>query len=245
MSAYKVIYFLISQPKQHCRNAQKHFIIKSYYTLTLYKPVGKYQFAMACIRALVMSAYKVIYFLISQPKQRCRNAQKHFIIKSYYTLILYKPVGKYQFAMACIRALVMSAYKVIYFLISQPKQRCRNAQKHFIIKSYYTLTCILYKPVGKYQFAMACIRALVMSAYKVIYFLISQPKQRCQNAQNHFIIKSYYTLILYKPVGKYQFAMACIRALVMSAYKVIYFLISQPKHMFWLLKRTVSMRRFF
>ena len=37
-------------------------------------------------------------------------------------------------------------------------------------------------------------------------------------------------MVLYKPVGKYQFAMACIRALVMSAYKVIYCLISQPKH---------------
>ena len=31
----------------------------------------------------------------------------------------------------------------------------------------------------------------------------------------------------------------------MSAYKVINCLISQPKHMFWVLKRTVSMRRSF
>ena len=31
----------------------------------------------------------------------------------------------------------------------------------------------------------------------------------------------------------------------MSAYKVIKCLISQPKHMLWVLKRTVSMRRFF
>ena len=31
----------------------------------------------------------------------------------------------------------------------------------------------------------------------------------------------------------------------MSAYKVIDCLIFQPKHMFWVLKRTVSMRRFF
>ena len=30
-----------------------------------------------------------------------------------------------------------------------------------------------------------------------------------------------------------------------SAYWKIIFLISQPKHMFWVLKRTVSMRRFF
>ena len=36
-----------------------------------------------------------------------------------------------------------------------------------------------------------------------------------------------------------------IRTLVKSAYKKINFLISQPKHMLWVLKRTVSMRRFF
>ena len=39
--------------------------------------------------------------------------------------------------------------------------------------------------------------------------------------------------------------MACNRALVMRAYKVINCLISQPKHMFWVLKSAVSMRRFF
>ena len=37
---------------------------------------------------------------------------------------------------------------------------------------------------------------------------------------------------LYKPVGKYQFTMACIRAIVMIAYQVNDCLISQPKHMF-------------
>ena len=52
--------------------------------------------------------------------ERCRNAQKHFIIKTHLKLILYKPVGKYQFAMACIRALVMIAYEVINCLISKP-----------------------------------------------------------------------------------------------------------------------------
>ena len=36
-----------------------------------------------------------------------------------------------------------------------------------------------------------------------------------------------------------------IRPLVKSAYQKFDFLISQPKHMLWLLKRTVSMRRFF
>ena len=35
------------------------------------------------------------------------------------------------------------------------------------------------------------------------------------------------------------------RPLVKSAYQKINFLISQPKHMLWVLKRTVSMRRFF
>ena len=54
---------------------------------------------------------------------------------------------------------------------------------------------------------------------------------RCQNAQKQFILKPYPELILYKPVGKYQFTMACIRALVMITYKVINCLFSQPKHM--------------
>ena len=38
---------------------------------------------------------------------------------------------------------------------------------------------------------------------------------------------------------------SCIRPLVKSVYKKNNFLISQPKHMLWVLKRTVSMRRFF
>ena len=41
---------------------------------------------------------------------RCQNAQKQIIIKTYPELILYNTVGKYQFTMACIRALVMIAY---------------------------------------------------------------------------------------------------------------------------------------
>ena len=68
---------------------------------------------------------------------------------------------------------------------------------------------------------------------------------RFRNAQKQFLIKTYWELILYKPVGKYQFTMACIRALVMIVYQVINYLISQPKHMLWVLKRTVAMRRFF
>ena len=35
------------------------------------------------------------------------------------------------------------------------------------------------------------------------------------------------------------------RSLVKSAYQKTNFLISQPKHMLWVLKRPVSMRRFF
>ena len=69
--------------------------------------------------------------------------------------------------------------------------------------------------------------------------------ERCQNAQKQFTRKSYPELILCKPVGKYQFTMASIRALVMIEYQVIKCLISQPKHMLWVLKRTIAMRRFF
>ena len=39
--------------------------------------------------------------------------------------------------------------------------------------------------------------------------------------------------------------MACIRALVLNEYQVINRLIFQPKHMLWILKKTVGMRRFF
>ena len=38
--------------------------------------------------------------------------------------------------------------------------------------------------------------------------------------------------------------MACIRALVTNEYQVINRLIFQPKHMLWVLKRIVGMRRF-
>ena len=47
---------------------------------------------------------------------------KQNIIKTYLELILYKPVGKYQFTMACIRAFVTIVYQVIKCLISQPKR---------------------------------------------------------------------------------------------------------------------------
>ena len=67
---------------------------------------------------------------------------------------------------------------------------------------------------------------------------------RCQNAQNQLIIKTYFELILYKSVDKYQFTMACIRALVVIGYQVINCLISQPKHKLWVLNRTVAVRQF-
>ena len=47
--------------------------------------------------------------MIGHGGERCQNAQKQFIIKTYPELILYIPVGKYQFTMACIRALVKIA----------------------------------------------------------------------------------------------------------------------------------------
>ena len=39
--------------------------------------------------------------------------------------------------------------------------------------------------------------------------------------------------------------MACIRAIVMIAYQVINCLISQPKLMLWVLKRSIAIRQFF
>ena len=44
---------------------------------------------------------------------------KQIIIKIYKELILYKTVGKYQFTMAYVRALVMIAYQVIVLFLNQ------------------------------------------------------------------------------------------------------------------------------
>ena len=106
------------------------------------------------------------------------------------------------------------------------------------------------KIVGSNNFAAQFIK--IISHNKEIGYNINVLQQtaclveeQCQNAQKQFSIKTYPELILYKPVGKYQFTMACIRALVMIAYQEINCLISQSKHMLWVLKRTVSMRRFF
>ena len=41
--------------------------------------------------------------MIGHGGERCQNAQKQFIKKTYLELILCKPVGKYQFTMACIK----------------------------------------------------------------------------------------------------------------------------------------------
>ena len=54
------------------------------------------------------------------------------------------------------------------------------------------------------------------------------------------------SLKLFEMAYKKVFKESCIlhRPLVKSAYPKITFLISQPKHMLWVLKRTVSMRWF-
>ena len=67
----------------------------------------------------------------------------------------------------------------------------------------------------------------------------------CQNAQKQNIIKTYLEIILYKPVGKYHSTMACIRAFVMIVYLLVNCLISQTKHMLWVLKRATAIRWFF
>ena len=74
--------------------------------------------------------------------------------------------------------------------------------------------------------------------------MIGHAGERCQNAQKQ-LKKLKLGNYLYERVGKYQFTMACIRALVMSAYQVINCPIFQSKHVLWVLKRTVAMRRFF
>ena len=75
--------------------------------------------------------------------------------------------------------------------------------------------------------------------------MIGHGGERCQNAQKQFIIKTYLELILCKPVGKYQFTMACIKGFsydCVPSNQLSYF---STKHMLWVLKRTVAMRRFF
>ena len=46
------------------------------------KPVGKYQFAMECIRASVMSAYKVINCLIFSAETYVLGTQKNRLIET-------------------------------------------------------------------------------------------------------------------------------------------------------------------
>ena len=71
--------------------------------------------------------------------------------------------------------------------------------------------------------------------------MIGHAGERCQKTTKKLKFGNY----LYERVGKYQFTMACIKALVMSAYQVINCPIFQSKHVLWVLKRTVAMRRFF
>ena len=58
--------------------------------------------------------------------ERCQNAQKHVIIKNL--LVTY--FVKNQFAMAYVRALVMSAYKETNCLIYLPKHCVMSTQKN-------------------------------------------------------------------------------------------------------------------
>ena len=50
---------------------------------------------------------------------------------------------------------------------------------------------------------------------------------------------------LFNQKSHYHNFVVLLRPLVKSAYQKSNFRISQPKHMLWVLKRTVSMRRFF
>ena len=61
------------------------------------------------------------------------NAQKQLIIKTYLELILYKPVGKYQFTMACIRALVLFIDQNISCGYSKEPSQSDGSFKHQII----------------------------------------------------------------------------------------------------------------
>ena len=53
-----------------------------------------------------------------------------------------------------------------------------------------------------------------------------------------FVLSPFVPLLQWK-------ATSVFRTLVMSVYQKSNFLINQPKHMLWVLKRTISMRRFF
>ena len=57
------------------------------------------------------------------------------------------------------------------------------------------------------------------------------------------LLQKCQTVIMEKLLLETQYKI--VRTLVKSVYQKINFLISQPKHMLWVLKRTVSMRRFF
>ena len=56
------------------------------------------------------------------------------------------------------------------------------------------------------------------------------------------ICYAYYVILLILP---YNVKIIIVRTLIKSVYQKNHFLISKPKHMLWVLKRTVSMRRFF
>ena len=65
-------------------------------------------------------------------------------------------------------------------------------------------------------------------------------------APNELLISSQSSdAISYGHIVWRQTSLDRTRPLVKSVHQKIHFLISQPKHMLWVLKRTVSMRRFF
>ena len=79
---------------------------------------------------------------------------------------------------------------------------------------------------------------------KTYNFPIKNSKGADQTLRMHRLVSAFIVCIqqnqLFASRPKIYF-----RPLGKSAYQKINFLISQPKHMLWVLKRTVSMRRFF
>ena len=65
------------------------------------------------------------------------------------------------------------------------------------------------------------------------------------NLKSAAFLQNFNVLFSYQTIGVGIIIWYMGRPLVKSVYHKINFLISQPKHMLWVLKRTISMRRFF
>ena len=65
--------------------------------------------------------------MIGHGGERCQNAQKQFIIKTYYELILCKPVSKYQFTMGfsydCVPSNQLSYFSTKTYVEGTQKNR--------------------------------------------------------------------------------------------------------------------------